>query len=39
MNSSEPLQPELLTITIDLGNGNQENIVVFEGDSPLDLAQ
>ena len=29
---------EILTITIDLGNGNLENIVVHEGDDPVDLA-
>ncbi len=29
---------EVLTITIDLGNGNSENIVVLEGDDPHDLA-
>jgi hypothetical protein len=29
---------EILTITIDLGNGNSENIVVLEGDDPYDLA-
>lgn len=29
---------ELLTITIDIGNGKQENIQVFEGDDPYRLA-
>jgi hypothetical protein len=28
----------LLTITIDLGGGMQENIVVNDGDNPYDLA-
>lgn len=37
MNNNE--QQELLTITIDIGNGQQENIEVFEGDSPYNLAQ
>jgi hypothetical protein len=32
-------QQELLTITIDIGNGMQENIQVFEGDNPYDLAR
>ena len=30
---------ELLTITIDIGNGKQENIQVFEGDDPYTLAR
>ena len=30
---------ELLTITIDIGNGKQENIQVFEGDDPYTLAK
>jgi hypothetical protein len=30
---------ELLTITIDIGGGQQENIQVFEGDDPADLAR
>jgi hypothetical protein len=30
---------ELLTITVDIGNGQQENITVFEGDSAYDLAR
>ena len=30
---------ELLTITIDIGNGQHENIEVFEGDNPYDLAK
>jgi len=29
---------ELLTITIDLGGGQQENIIVNEGDDPYYLA-
>ena len=28
-----------MTITIDIGNGMQENIQVFEGDNPYDLAR
>ena len=32
-------QQELLTITIDIGNGMQENIQVFEGDNPYELAR
>ena len=31
-------KPELLTITINLGDGNQEYIVVHEGDLAKDLA-
>ncbi|TNV85154.1 hypothetical protein FGO68_gene11081 [Halteria grandinella] len=34
-----PMQNELLTITIDIGGGQQENIQVFEGDDPFDLAR
>lgn len=30
---------ELLTITIDIGGGQQENIEVFEGDEPYELAR
>jgi len=33
------MQNELLTITIDIGGGQQENIQVFEGDDPFDLAR
>ncbi len=29
----------MLTITIDIGGGQQENIEVFEGDDPYDLAR
>lgn len=40
--SSSPLSPvnqaELLTITIDIGFGKQENIVVYANDDPNDLA-
>jgi hypothetical protein len=32
-------RPELLTITIDIGGGQQENIEVFEGDDPYELAR
>jgi hypothetical protein len=28
-----------LTITIDIGGGQQENIEVFEGDEPYELAR
>mmetsp|Transcript_34058 Transcript_34058/g.33253 ORF Transcript_34058/g.33253 Transcript_34058/m.33253 type:complete len:109 (+) Transcript_34058:303-629(+) len=37
---NEPLErKELMTITIDLGNGRMENIVVMERDDPMELAQ
>ena len=29
---------ELLTITMDLGKGRADNIIVYEGDNPYDLA-
>ena len=29
---------ELLTITVDIGNGNQANILIRENDDPYQLA-
>jgi len=39
LDYNAPQPSELLTITIDIGGGQQENIQVFEGDNPFDLAK
>ena len=37
-NNNAGPRKQLLTITIEIGNGQNENILIREGDSPRDIA-
>ena len=37
-NCSGPYKKELLTITVEIGDGSSENILIMEGDDPFELA-